>query len=98
MPNPFEFLGTKGIIVNLFVSGLIGLFSYLLVGMVYEKGSFPLWGSILYTVTYSIITAEICLIFLCYPKMILLNIVFVLMVVLDFGVIWLIRKCRRDVI
>ena len=97
LPNPFEFMGTMGFFINLFISGLISYVSYRIVGLIYEKNSFPLLGSILYTLTYSVITGEISLIFLCYPKMILLNLVFLVTLAVDTGAVCLIRKAKNEI-
>ena len=68
LPNPFESLG-DGLIVtlgksqllmtptilNLIASFVLPLLSYLIVGMVYESGSEPALGSILYLSVYCVL-------------------------------------------
>lgn len=57
LPNPFVFLGESAEIVNIIVTIAIAYFSYRIVGKVfgYESGDCPAFGSLLYTLVYSMI-------------------------------------------
>lgn len=57
LPNPFVFLGEKAEIVNMIATIAIAVISFWIVGNVfgYESGDCPALGSILYTITYSVI-------------------------------------------
>lgn len=56
LPNPFDCFGDKAWLINLLAEPLMQLISYLLVGLVYKKGSMPLLGSILFLLTYAALT------------------------------------------
>ncbi len=56
LPNPFECFGVWGGFINLIASFFIAPIAYVLVGLFYEKGSFPAWGSFLYLLVYALIT------------------------------------------
>ena len=55
LPNPFECFGDKAIIINLIAEPIIQLVAYYLVGLVYQKGSNPGFGSLLFLLTYALI-------------------------------------------
>lgn len=55
LPNPFESLGGKGIIINYIATAVITAVSYFLVGLVYKSFSNPVVGSILFLIIYSVI-------------------------------------------
>ena len=55
LPNPFECFGDKAFFINCIAEPFIIVVSYLLVGLVYKKGSAPAIGSILFLVTYMVI-------------------------------------------
>ena len=61
LPNPFECFGDSAILINLIAGIVIAPIAYLIVGIVYDKGSAPVAGSILYFVTYSLITGLLCI-------------------------------------
>lgn len=56
LPNPFECFGDRAVIINWIAGPVILLISYALVGLVYKKGSNPALGSILFLVTFCLIT------------------------------------------
>lgn len=56
LPNPFNCFGDMAIIYNWAAEPAIHILSYLLVGQVYQSGSAPTFGSILYLLAYSLIT------------------------------------------
>lgn len=53
LPNPFECFGDNAILYNWIAEPILHVVAYALVGLIYCKGSFPAWGSILYLATYS---------------------------------------------
>ena len=55
LPNPFECFGDKAIIINWIAEPIIQIAAYLLVGLVYQKGSNPGFGSFLFLLTYALI-------------------------------------------
>ena len=56
LPNPFDCFGNKAWFINLVAEPVIQVVSYLLVGLVYKKGSMPLLGSFLFLLTYAALT------------------------------------------
>lgn len=69
LPNPFSTLRGVGELVNLVASGVFVPLSYFQVSMVYDRGSAPALGSILFTLFYGINTAVTYLIMFLYPVM-----------------------------
>ena len=62
LPNPFECFGSiEGAIINLIVEPAIHLLAYTMVGLVYDRGSFPALGSFLYLIAYATITGVLAL-------------------------------------
>ena len=61
LPNPFACFENYAILINLVAEPIIHTVAYLLVGIVYRKGSCPFWGSFLYLVTYASITGILAL-------------------------------------
>lgn len=55
LPNPFECFGDQAIIINWIVEPIIQAVAYILVGSVYQKGSNPAFGSLLFLLTYALI-------------------------------------------
>lgn len=55
LPNPFECFGEKASTINGIAEPIIQVVAYLLVGLVYRKGSNPGFGSLLFLITYSAI-------------------------------------------
>lgn len=95
LPNPFAPFGIYGELINLAASGVIGLLSYFIVGLFYEKGSIPFLGSIMYLVVYTILTLELWLAFKFYPHNWLIGISVGIMLFLD---IFIIEKVRDVII
>lgn len=56
LPNPFECFGDMAALYNWIASFALAPASYGLVGLVYEKGSAPALGSLLYLVAYAVLT------------------------------------------
>jgi len=53
LPNPFSCFGDIVFFYNLLLAEpILHSLSYWLVGLVYEKGSHPSWGSLLYLIVY----------------------------------------------
>lgn len=55
LPNPFVCFGDKAVLYNWIAEPIIQITAFLLVGLVYRKGSNPALGSILYLLTYALI-------------------------------------------
>ena len=60
LPNPFECFGDSALLVNWIAGIVMAPITYLIVGLVYEKGSEPTVGSLLYLVTYALLTGVLC--------------------------------------
>ena len=52
LPNPFECFGEKAALYNWLAGFILAPITYILVGMIYDKESFPALGSLLYLLTY----------------------------------------------
>ena len=62
LPNPFECFGPlNGLIINLIAEPVMHALAYAIVGVVYDRGSFPALGSFLYLVTYAALTGVLAL-------------------------------------
>lgn len=55
LPNPFVCFGDKAALYNWIAEPIIQAIAFVLVGLVYQKGDHPAFGSILYLLTYSMI-------------------------------------------
>lgn len=55
LPNPFECFGNEAFVINLIAEPIIQVVAYFLVGLVYQKGSNPSLGSLLFLLTYALI-------------------------------------------
>lgn len=67
LPNPFEPFGESAILINYAVGTLLIPISYVMTGMIYERGDEPAVGSILFLFVYSMNTGITYLICLAYP-------------------------------
>lgn len=67
LPNPFAPIGASADGINLLFSGLLVPISYAMTGMIYQKGSEPAIGSILFFLVYMVNTGAIYLVCLAYP-------------------------------
>lgn len=56
LPNPFECFGDMAFIYNWIAEPFVHITAFALVGTVYRSGSAPALGSILYLITYCIVT------------------------------------------
>lgn len=56
LPNPFECFGDSAWLINLITGIIMAPIVYWIVGAVYEKGSEPVIGSVLYLVAYALLT------------------------------------------
>ena len=92
LPNPFAPFGGWGEVYNLLASGVIGTLSFFTVGLFYEKGSFPLLGSISYTITYIVYTFELYVILRPYPNEWFIGLSFLIVIVVDIIILRIIRK------
>lgn len=98
LPNPFTPFGVWGEVYNLLASAVIGFLSYITVGLFYEKGSFPFWGSILYTITYIVFTFELCFIMRPYPNEWLMGLSFLIAILVDIIILRLLRKITDKIV
>ena len=87
LPNPFEQLGIISYVINFFISGIITVISYRIVGLFYEKGSAPFIGSLLFMFVYVVIYFEIFASFLLYPNAVLVAGAIIFFAVVDIIVI-----------
>lgn len=55
LPNPFECFGESAALYNWIAEPILHAFAYVLVGLVYCKGSLPAWGAFLYLIVYSVL-------------------------------------------
>lgn len=69
LPNPFIPFGNNAELINLIVGGILIPVSYVMVGLIYSRGSNPALGSILFTILYVINTGVTYLVCLVYPMM-----------------------------
>ncbi len=60
LPNPFECFGDSAVLINWIAGIVMAPITYVIVGLVYEKGSEPAVGSLLYLVTYALLTGVLC--------------------------------------
>jgi hypothetical protein len=60
LPNPFESL-PNGVLYNLFASAVLLPITFVMVSFLYEGGSAPAWGSILFFIFYLINTGVLLL-------------------------------------
>ena len=60
LPNPFECFGDYALLINWIAGIVMAPVTYLIVGWVYEKGSEPAVGSLLYLLTYALLTGALC--------------------------------------
>ena len=56
LPNPFECFGDSAWLINLIAGIIIAPIAFWIVGTVYQKGSEPVIGSVLYLVAYALLT------------------------------------------
>ena len=96
LPNPFECFDDKAIIINLIAEPIIQLVAYLLVGLVYRKGSNPGFGSLLFLITYALIVAILWVLGIfkfAWGWILILAIAFIGIVI---GIRWLGNKLSGD--
>ena len=60
LPNPFECFGDYALLINWIAGIVMAPVTYLIVGLAYEKGSEPAVGSLLYLLTYALLTGALC--------------------------------------
>ena len=60
LPNPFECFGDNAAVINWIAAGIIHVVAWGIVNLNYVKGSAPTIGSLLYLITYAIITGILC--------------------------------------
>lgn len=89
LPNPFECFGEKAFWINLVAEPIIHLLAFLITGMFYEKGSFPILGSILYLVFYCAIVGGLWLLGLAQFAWWSIVLGVIVMALIGFGVFWI---------
>ena len=67
LPNPFIPFGDNAELINLIVGGIFVPLSYIMVGLIYDNGSEPVLGSILFTIVYALNTGVTYIVCLAYP-------------------------------
>ena len=92
IPDPFECFGNYAILINLVVETPIHFLVYKLVGTIYSKESFPLWGAILYLVVYCAVIGILCLMGIFRFSWWWVLIILVLFGLLIYGIHWLKEK------
>ena len=93
LPNPFECFGEiESLVINRIAEPIIHILALAIVGLFYERGSFPALGSFLYLLTYSIITGILYIMGIFAFAWWWIIIVIVAMVALIVGIVWLRRK------
>ena len=93
-PNPFTPFGNDAELINLIVGGAFVPLSYFMVGLIYERGSAPAWGSILFTIVYAINTGVTYLVCLVYPTVWLMVLIAVANFALYLFVAYKIREAQ----
>ena len=94
LPNPFTPFGNNAELINLIVGGTLVPISYFMVGMIYERGSAPAWGSILFTIVYAINTGVTYLVCLAYPTVWLMVLIAIAYFALYLFVAYKIREAQ----
>ena len=94
LPNPFTPFGNSAVLINLIVGGVFVPLSYFMVGLIYERGSEPAWGSILFTIVYAINTCVTYLVCLAYPTVWLMVLIAVAYFALYLFVAYKIREAQ----
>lgn len=67
LPNPFTPFGESAELINLIVGGAFVPFSFIMVGLIYDRGSEPALGSILFNLVYALNTGITYVVCLVYP-------------------------------
>ena len=89
LPNPFEYLGEKGYVINLIAEPIIYVLAYSIVGSFYVKGSAPALGSLLYLFTYVLIVGLLWGLGLCSFAWWAILIALVVLGLLFYAIHWL---------
>ena len=94
LPNPFTPFGDSADLINLIVGGVFVPLSYFMVGLIYERGSEPAWGSILFTIAYAINTGITYLVCLAYPTVWLMTLIAIAYFALYLFIAYKIREIQ----
>lgn len=86
LSNPFAPIGDNTDIVNWVVGALFVPITYFMVGAIYDRGSEPAWGCILFNIIYAVNTGITYLVCLAYPMIWLMVAIAVAYLVLCFFV------------
>ena len=96
LPNPFECFGDKAIIINWMAEPIIHLVAYYLVGLVYQKGSNPGFGSLLFLLTYVLIVGILWVLGIFKFAWWWISILVIAFVGIVIGIRWLCNKLSGD--
>lgn len=92
LPNPFAPIGTSAELINWIAGGLFIPLSYIMTGLIYDRGSEPAFGSILFNVVYAVNTGVTYLVCLAYPTVWLMVLIAVAYFALYLFVAYKIRE------
>ena len=96
LPNPFECFGDKATIINWIAEPIIQVVAYLLVGLVYQKGSNPGFGSLLFLLTYALIVGVLWILGIFKFAWWWILILIVVSIGLVIGIRWLFNNLSSD--
>ena len=96
LPNPFECFGEQASIINWIAEPIIQVISYVLVGLVYKKGSNPAFGSFLFLLTYALFVGTLWLLGLFDFAWWWVLITIVVLISVLIGIWWLIERFSGD--
>lgn len=94
LPNPFTPFGNNAELINLMVGGMFIPLSFFMVGLIYESGSAPALGSILFNFIYAINTGVTYIVCLAYPTVWLMLLIIIAYFALYLFVAFKIREAR----
>lgn len=93
LPNPFEHL-VMGVLINWGVGLILCPITFFIVGLFYERGSAPLWGSLLYLFFYAVHTGLIMFCGVYNFSKVAIIVIPVLYIIILFGLLELRNKLR----
>ena len=91
-PNPFEPLGEIAVVLNLLFDGILHVPTFLMVGMIYDRGFFPALGSILYLIIYFVNSFALQGVMMLYPRWIYMIVAVVVYFVVYIKIASIIRE------
>lgn len=94
LPNPFTPFGESAELINLIVGGLFVPLSFIMVGLIYDRGSEPALGSFLFNLVYALNTGITYVVCLAYPVKWLMIVIAAAYFVLYLFVAYRIREAQ----